>query len=230
MAIRRAVIGIAATVGGGLVVLGITGFALSSRGPNSDRLDAQVVGTAETPQGTLKHATLNLATYPDSMAGEHGASGGAHPDWVSYGPSTNLHLPAHALVTITIKQYDGGEAITNPYFAKVHGTVDGTMTVDGKKATETDPDSVGHTFTIHAAPGNQDPLFVNVPLPAVSDDAENVPGTDYPAPHVVTFSFITGGPGQYVWNCEFPCGDEYYAKFGGPMSTQGYMSGTVTVA
>lgn len=230
MHLRRTVTGIAATVGGGLVVLGLTGFALSDRGPNSSELDATVVGTVATDQGTLRHATLELATYPDSMAGEHGADGGAHPDWVSYGPSTNLHVPAHSLITVTIKQYDGGEKITNPYFAKVHGTVGGTMTVDGKTATEVDPETVGHTWTLHAAPGNQDPLFVSVPLPAVDDNAPTVPGTNYPAPHVVTFSFITGSPGQYVWNCEFPCGDEYYAKFGGPMSTMGYMSGTLTVA
>ncbi len=230
MHLRRTVAGIAATVGGGLVVLGLTGFALSSRGPNSSELDAKVVGTAYTPQGTLPHATLELATYPDSMAGEHGASGGAHPDWVSYGPSTNLHVPAHSLVTVTIRQYDTGGSITNAYFAKAHGTTDGTMTVDGKTETGTDPEAVGHTWTLHAAPGNQDPLFVSVPLPAVADDAPTAKDSDYPAPHVVTFSFITGGPGQYVWNCEFPCGDGYYAKFGGPMSTQGYMSGTLTVA
>ena len=36
--------------------------------------------------------------------------------------------------------------------------------------TGTNPDAVGHTFTIHAAPTNQDPLFVSVPLPAVPDD------------------------------------------------------------
>jgi hypothetical protein len=47
---------------------------------------------------------------------------------------------------------------------------------------------------------------------------------------VVTFSFVTGGKGEYVWNCEFPCGDGYYAKFGGPMATRGYMSGTFTVS
>jgi hypothetical protein len=104
------------------------------------------------------------------------------------------------------------------------------MTVDGKTVSETNPDTVGHTFTIHAAPTDQDPLFVSVPLPAVSDDAPIVKGTNYPAPHVVVFSFVTHGPGKYVWNCEFPCGDEYYAKFGGPMSTRGYMSGTLTVS
>jgi hypothetical protein len=229
--IRRAVVGLVLTFGGAALVLAIAAFGLSHKGPNNARLDATVVGTADTPEGALPHATLKLATYPDSMAGEHGASGGAHPDWVSYGPSTNLHVPAHSLVTVTIDQYDGGEKITNPYFAKVHGTVDGTMTVDGTTRTGTDPDTVGHTFTIHAAPGNQDPLFVSVPLPAVADDAPTAADTGYPkSPHVVVFSFVTGGKGEYVWNCEFPCGDGYYAKFGGPMSTQGYMSGTLTVS
>ena len=230
MPTRRAVVGLVITFGAAAAVLGITAFGLSSKGPNSTRLDAVVVGTAETPQGPMKHATLEFATYPDSMAGEHGASGGAHPGWVSYGPSTNLHVPAHSLVTVTIDQYDGGEKITNPYFAKVHGTVDGTMTVDGKTETGADPEHIGHTFTIHAAPGNQDPLFVSVPLPAVADDAPTAADTGYPThPHVVVFSFITGGKGTYVWNCEYPCGDGYYAKFGGPMSTQGYMSGSFTV-
>jgi hypothetical protein len=92
-----------------------------------------------------------------------------------------------------------------------------------------DPAHVGHTFTIHAAPTAQDPLFVSAPLPAVPDEAPIVKGTLYPKPHVVRFSFMTKGPGKYVWNCEFPCGDGFYAKFGGPMATRGYMSGTLTV-
>ena len=230
MQLRRTVVGLAITIGGGLVVVGLTAFGLSGKGPNNLRLDAAVSGTAQTTEGTLPHATLTLATYPDSMAGEHGTSGGVHPDWVSYGPSTNLHVPAHSLVTVTLTQWDTGGAITNPYFAKVHGTVEDTMTADGKKVTGIDPQAVGHTFTIHAAPGNQDPLFVSVPLPAVADNAPTADDTGYPtSPHVVVFSFITHGPGTYVWNCEYPCGDGTYAKFGGPMSTRGYMSGTLTV-
>ncbi len=223
-------LGAAATVIGGAVVVALTGTILWRGDAQASPLTATVKGTAQTPQGVLPHAFLELATYPDSMAGEHGSDGGAHPDWVSYGPTSAFKVPAHALVTVTINQYDGGETITNPYFATVRGTVDGTMTVDGKSETQTDPDAVGHTFTIHAAPSNQDPLFVSIPLPAVADDAPTAPNSDYPAPHVVTFSFITGGPGDYVWNCEFPCGDGYYAKFGGPMSTRGYMSGTLTVS
>src|SRR5664279_4648764 len=160
MAIRATVVGLACAVGGGAAVVALTGMVLHQPGPNATPLSAVVKGTAQTSQGTLPHAFLDPPTYPDSMAGEHGKSGGAHPDWVSYGPSTNLHVPAHSLVTITINQFDGGEKITNPYFAKVHGTIDGTMTVNGKTETKTDPGAVGHTFTIHAAPTNQDPLYV----------------------------------------------------------------------
>lgn len=225
MSKRQTVLGSAITIGGGVLGVALIGFILHMGGPNSSALAASVRGTHDG----LPHAYLKLATYPDSMAGEHGKDGGAHPDWVSYGPSTNLHVPAHSLVTVTIDQYDGGEEITNPYFARVHGTVGNKMTVDGKTKTQVDPKTVGHTFTIHAAPTNQDSLFVSVPLPAVPDDAPVAKGSDYPKPFVVRFSFVTHGPGRYVWNCEFPCGDGFYAKFGGPMSTRGYMSGTLTV-
>ena len=47
--------------------------------------------------------------------------------------------------------------------------------------------------------------------------------------HTTTFSFITGGKGEYVWNCQFPCGDKTFAKFGAAMSAYGYMSGKITV-
>jgi hypothetical protein len=226
---RRTLLGGSAVVVGGAVAVMLTGTVLARAGTTPGKLAATVNGTAVTSQGTLPHAFLDLATYPDSMAGPHGADGGAHPDWVSYGPTTNLSVPAHSLVTVTIKQYDSGGTITNPYFAKPRGTVDGTIIVDGKTVTQTDPDNVGHTFTIHGLPTNQDPLFVSIPLPAVADDAPTADGSDYPSPHVVTFSFITGGKGEYIWNCEYPCGDGYYAKFGGPMATQGYMSGSFDV-
>jgi hypothetical protein len=228
--VLRTATGAALTVVGGGLVVGLTGVILWNGSAQASPLSATVKGTAQTSQGLLPHAFLSLNTYPDSMAGEHGSSGGAHPDWVSYGPTTALKVPAHSLVTVTIDQYDTGGTITNPYFATVHGTIGGTMTVDGKTVSKVDPDAVGHSFTIHGAPSNQDPLFVSVPLPAQADSALPAAGSDYPKPIVVTFSFVTGGKGEYVWNCEFPCGDGFYAKFGGPMSTRGYMSGTFTVS
>lgn len=228
MVLRNVVIGAVATVVVGAGGVALTGLILSSAGSQAASLSATVDGTAQTSRGSLKHAFLKLATYPDSAQGVHGKDGGAHPDWVTYGPTSQLRVPAHALVTVTIDQYDSGGTITDPFFAAVRGTVGGTETVNGKTVTKVNPNNVGHTFTLHGLPTNQDPLFVSVPLPALPDSAQPAPGALYPKPNVVTFSFITGGKGDYVWSCEYPCGVGY-AGFGGPMSTRGYMSGTLTV-
>jgi len=50
-----------------------------------------------------------------------------------------------------------------------------------------------------------------------------------PSPIITVFSFYTGSAGEYVWNCEYPCGDGTYQKFGAAMSAYGYMSGSVSV-
>lgn len=216
---------VAAVVVGALVVAG-TILVLRSQQSNQPTLKATVKGTASTSQGTLPHAFLSLSTYPDSMAGEHGANGGDHPDWVSYS-TTNLEVPAHALVTVTVDQYDSGEALLNPFFATVRGT-EGQATLDGQPFTHIDPEAVAHTFTLRSIPGNNPTdLFVNVPLAPTPDDAPTQ-SNGYAAPRVITFSFITGDPGTYQWNCEFPCG-AFYRDFGGPMSTIGYMAGTMKV-
>ncbi|MGB8650438.1 MAG: hypothetical protein WCD35_07225 [Mycobacteriales bacterium] len=230
MKTQRSAVGPVLAVLGGAAVVAATGGVLAWGSAPPAVYRAKLVGSTSTAKGPLPHAFLDLSTYPDSEQGVHGKGGGVHPDWVTYGPSTNLSVPAHSLVTVTVKQYDTGGTITNPYFAKVQGTVGGTAVVDGKTVTGINPDKVGHTFTLHSLSTNQDSLFISVPLPAEDDDAPPAKGSAYPAPHVVTFSFVTGGKGQYVWNCEFPCGDGYYARFGGPMATRGYMSGTLTVA
>ena len=213
----------------GTVILGaavITGIGtyISSAKNDSRILVATPAGTMATPQGNLPHYTLDMSAYPDSMAGSHGKDGGVHPGWVTYGPVTNFQVPAHSVITITINQYDSGARITNDFFASVHGTVDGTAIINGVAVKNVDSTQVGHTFTLHGLADARSQLFVSVPLPAVPDD--KVPDSGYTkTPNVVTFSFITGDAGEYVWNCEYPCGDGTTARFGGPMSTQGYMSG-----
>lgn len=194
---------------------------------------AKIIEQVDTPKGKMNHATLELGVYADSeSSGAHGEGGGSHPGYVSYGPSNNIVIPAHSLVTITIKGYDGGETLNTPFFGKVIGTVDGTIDVDGKKITQLGMTEVQHTFTIHSLPtSTRDPLFVNIPLAKQSDEAMEKFDADgeLPAPIVTTFSFYTGSAGEYVWNCEFPCGDGTYAKFGAAMSKYGYMSGKVSV-
>lgn len=114
------------------------------------------------------------------------------------------------------------------------------MLLNGKLVSRVAPDHISHTFTIQTPPNaNEYPLVVNVPLPLVPDDAPNavtINGSRYPKPNVIVFRFKTGGPGQYVWHCYFPCGTGLagdgpggQSGFGGPMATVGYMSGTLTV-
>jgi hypothetical protein len=226
------VVGAIGTVAIGALTVGAAALVLHSAPTQPPLLAATVTGTTTSTPRVTTTASIELATYPDSSAitwRRTNGGVGPHPDWVSYGPTTNLQVPAHTLVTVTIKQYDTGETIPNPFLAEVHGTVGGTMTVDGKPVKGIDPAHVGHTFTIHNFPSTkQDPLFVSVPLPAVADDAPTAPGSDFPAPHVVTFQFMTGSAGTYAWNCQYPCGDNY-ASMGGAMSSYGYMSGTLHV-
>jgi len=184
---------------------------------------------AATAAGGAPVYTLNLSTYPDSGPGVHGQNGGPHPDWVTYGPTTNLQVPAHALVKVTVRNYDSSATPNDLYYAKVHGTVGGVAYYNGKPLRQLDPSTSAHTFTIHMFPtAGQPDLFVSVPMLAVPDDAPAL-ANGYPKAAVTTFEFRTGAPGRYIWQCFAPCGDPTYAGFGGPMSTLGYMTGTITV-
>lgn len=187
--------------------------------------------TPVVSSASAKTVTLSLASYPNSLAGEHGKGGGAHPDWVSYGPTTSLHVPAHALVKMTILNYDSSTPLNSPFFSTVQGTVGGVADYNGRPLRRINPAHVAHTFTIHMFPtAGQPNLDVSVPLLGVARNAKDKPGRPYPAPQVITFEFHTGASGRYVWQCFDPCGGpQYYAGFGGPMSTLGYMAGTITV-
>ncbi len=199
---------------------------------------ARSLGTSVVNGQTLPHVALDFATYPDSTGTlPNGVpihkSGSA--SWPAYGPSNVMQVPANALVTVTVKQYDSGGALNNPWFSKVWGTVGGTATVtspDGKTQTVSswDPNNVGHTFTVRGIPGTDPNFFLSVPLPT---DANLPTGTttqqnDFGGHYTVTFSFISGKKGKYAWNCEFPCG-QMVASFGGVMSAYGFMSGYLNV-
>jgi predicted secreted protein len=47
-----------------------------------------------------------------------------------------------------MKQYDSGESITNDFFARVAGTMNGTININGKDVTIVDANTIGHTFTV----------------------------------------------------------------------------------
>ena len=220
------VTGALATVllGAGLIA-GI-GAVVQLAKPDATFMVPTEAGTLETERGVVKHYTMELSAYPDSLWNKDASQ----PGWVSYGPKTNFKLPANSAITVTINQYDSGEPLNNDFFAHVRGTIDGSMLLNGKRVTDVDPNTVGHTFTVRAlANGTKDNFFLNIPLPAVPDDKMSENEGEYINPQVVTFTFLTPASGEYVWNCEFPCGDGSLARFGAAMSTQGYMSGHIMV-
>jgi hypothetical protein len=208
-------------LGGG--ALALAGFALASSTPHQTAL--------KCVESTTKARTcsVTLSTFPDSLEGVHGATGGAHPDWVTYS-NDNVDVPAHTTIDVTINQYDSGGVPNNLFFDSVIGTNGGFDTVNGVVTRKVS--QMGHTFTLRGIPGNGKTLFVSVPLPP--DNATKTPVDlgigQYAKPVVVKFSFTTGGPTVYEFNCEFPCGNAREGEgFGGAMSSYGYMSGTFTV-
>ena len=132
----------------------------------------------------------------------------------AYSPSA-WTLPANTLVTVTIVNHDPGDTSlpANSQFARIAGVTNNTAYVDGVAYTSLSPDKVAHTFTVPQ-------LGINVPIPG-----------DAPAGHqdiTVTFTFKTGAAGSYIWQCMDPCGSGT-SGWQGPMSTRGYMTGTLTV-
>jgi hypothetical protein len=196
---------------------------------------AKSLGTAVVNGQTLPHVALQFQTYPDASGTVNGKAihPGGNPSWPAYGLVNQFQVPAHALVTVTVQQYDSGGSLNNPWFANVHGTVGGTAvftTPSGKTtvANHWDPDNIGHTFTMRSAPGVDSNFFLNVPLPTNENLPTGSSNDDAGQHYTVTFSFISGSKGVYAWNCEFPCGS-MVASFGGVMGAYGYMSGFVHV-
>jgi hypothetical protein len=235
----RTAIGALLTVALGLAVVAGVGFTLHKVSADPQpKLYATKIGTMVAADGkTYNHFTIADSVYPDPINSKaHGTCAtcdGGHPTWPSYGPFTDFVLPSNSYITVTLTVYDGGIKLNSPYFGNVVGTVDGTASYDGTSKSGLAPDTVEHTFTLHGLPtSTQDPLFVNVPLP-LNTDAEmkqyNADPTKLPIGHKVTFSFMTKGAGNYVWNCEYPCGDSTYQGFGAVMGQLGYMSGKVSV-
>jgi hypothetical protein len=180
-----------------------------------------------TASGKAPHARLTLQTVAS-------LGFGPHPDWVSYlvkdatgrwVHSTVFTVPAHALVTVTIYQYDTATGLRNPFFGGPQGIV-GDMTVDGKPVKTLDPDLASHTFAVPD-------LGVTVPLEGVPDDAKNqcsvAPCTLAEAHTTVTFTFRTGKKGTFRWQCFVPCAAGFILGNGGPMQSLGYMDGYLNV-
>jgi len=222
-------IGIVATIILGFGI--IAGIFFSLRSAQGLGYDPDVLQATKTASNS---ATLDLSTFPDSMVC-HPDAGNPQINWVTYCPSTTFEVPANSLITVVIKQYDSASGLYNDFFQTVQGTVGGVAMYNDKPMSQINADDTAHTFTIQSQPDETNPIFVSVPLLGVADNAPSnvtVNGNAYPTPNIIQFQFRTGPAGHvYIWHCYVPCGNDRESPYGfsGPMTTTGFMAGTMTV-
>ena len=229
------IIGLVASIILGFVI--VAGIALGLQSIGGLGYEPPVLQATKTSPNS---ATLELATYPDGHVC-HADAGAPQVGWVTYcsgtdnRQGTNLEVPPNSVITVVIKQYDTPTGLVNDYFRQVRGTIGGIAQLNNKPFSQVNSDTPGHTFTLQSAPNSSYPIFVSVPLTGVPTNAPAL-ANGYPAPNIISFQFRTGPAGiTYIWHCYVPCGDTVYARkppfgFSGPMSTTGYMSGTLTVS
>ena len=213
---------LAAVIGGALVVaaLIVAYIVFLTNGP-----------TPFKPQVSGK--TVNLALQTVGTIGP-GLAPSSNQTWVSYlvnengtwKRSTVWTLPANALVHVTLYSYDSKTGLRNPFLAQARGLVGGTFTLNGKPMSYINPDDASHTFAI--------PDFnLIVPITGIPDNAKNpcaaAPCNTSMAHETITFTFRTGKPGHYRWQCFVPCAAGFVYGFAGPMQTIGYMDGFINV-
>ena len=130
--------------------------------------------------------------------------------WPQYTPA-NFSVPSGTLVEFVITNYDNGSSPVAAQYAQVNGTVGNTMTLNGTQTVHSvNPNVVAHTFTFMSGAY----AGFNVPIPVAAGAGGS--------PTVVTFQAYFNQTGTFTWNCMAPCGS-------GPMSTPGFMTGTLTV-
>lgn len=182
-----------------LLILGLLPLVLAGCGTPAQATSSQ---QTTAPQ----HVYRSLDIVPNKPGGPD--------DWPAYAPNA-LTVPANSLVTITIHDYDFGAAAlpATSAYNQVQGVEGNSVTADGQSYSSLDPSNVAHTFTIPE-------LHLNVPLIASAPS-----GAEY---STVTFTFRVGAAGTYTWHCFAPCGTDPEG-WGGPMTTKGFMQGTLTV-
>ena len=135
-------------------------------------------------------------------------------------PASNISLPAHTLIQLTIISYDTPTPGSTDEEGKVTGTVGGTVyLVNGTTAMGTNvPQSWGQNVT--SVPGNMlahtftiQQFGINIPV--VGGDTE------------IAYLYLNQ-TGTFQWICLTPCGFGP-SGMGGAMSAPGWMEGQITV-
>lgn len=173
-------------------------------GPAGTPAAAPTLASGDAPA----QSWLYLSVLTGKMDGRKG-----YPEFVP----ADFSVPANTTVHAEIRCFDDGPATVPGGDEQVKGTAGGTMTlisgVNGKLSSfksqvvqGVDAKNVAHTLTIAG-------IGLNIPIPPLS---------------TVRFTWKSGAAGTYGWQCMSACGSGN-SGWGGPMSTAGWMKGTMTV-
>jgi len=216
----------------------VVGAAVVAAGVLIGLYVAKLTTAASSPTYTVPVQTVNgqpVVQLTLMTVAAIGPELSPNPDWVSYlirdtqgqwKRETVWKLPANATVHVTIYNFDGASGLRNPFMARIRGIDGNKVLVAGKPTAAINPDDASHTFAVPQ-------LGLIVALPGVADDAKNQCGYA-PCPlsnahRTIRFTFHTGKPGHYRWQCFVPCAAGWIDGFGGPMQTIGYMDGFLDV-
>ena len=185
--------------------------------------------------GQLAVTTVGSRTAIIRLAIQQTVNVGPHGDWLGYqiqppasvvtDPTAGappkyakgaaiFKVPAHALITVDIHNYDSQTQLRNPFFTQVQGTVGNVAYYENKPFQVMNFAITSHTFTIPD-------LGVSVPLAGIGNNNKSPNGQPFTD---MRFQFRTKGKGTFRWQCIVPCGGGLYG-FGDPMSQFGYMNG-----
>ena len=162
------------------------------------------------------------------MDANYNSSVGAQPRYYevvngSLQSTSNITLPTHTKITVTITSYDMGNASVPSQYLTASGILnDKVLAINGTTAmgsntseswstnmTSFPASKVLHTFTILQGSST----IVNIPVMAGYTEIA---------------SFYLNSTGSMTWQCEAACGTGS-SGWGGAMSTAGWMTGTVYV-
>ena len=101
---------------GGVAAFFISQYYTSPSYPNGVQV-AQSLGTVDVNGQSVPHVALKFQTYPDASetVGGKPVHPGGNPSWPAYAFSNEYQVPAHSLVTVTVRQYDSGGSLNNPW-------------------------------------------------------------------------------------------------------------------
>lgn len=211
---RRRALGLTGVGAAGLLLAACGAASTRNASPQAHTAGANTDGKAAShPLAAVARGSATDWLYLSIVTG-----GMIHKKgWPEYVPG-DFTVPAHSNVRVEIRCFDDGAANIPGSYGQVKGTLDGAITViSGVNGTLSsaksqtvkswDPKKVAHTLTISD-------IGLNIPVPPTS---------------TVRFAFKTGAPGSHIWQCMSACGSGA-SGWGGPMATNGWMKGTMTVS